>query len=141
MKMEKLDTVIESKSKEIQSQLGISDDLAAKINNLYEGAPLGKSIDTDISFNAPGGHGSGTFKKTTWWVTIDGYFMITSPDGGTWHIVVKNGDKVILDVNNVHKGDQIHFHHKTGFKVNINVEAWWSEKRDTTVAVHIHATY
>ena len=139
--MKNLGTVIESKSKEIHTQLGISDDAIAKMNKLHEGALLGGTLDTDVSFNAPGGHGSGTFKKNTWWVTIDGYFMITSPDEGTWHIVAKDGDKLILDVNNVHKGDQIHFHYKTGFSVNLTVEAWWSAARDTTVVVHIHATY
>ena len=139
--MEKFGAVIESKIKEIHSLLGISDEVIHKIDRLYEGGLLGKTVDTDVSFDIHQGRGSGKYDKTTCWVTLDGYFTITSPNEGTWHFVVKDGNTVIIDANNVHKGNPIHFRYKTGGKIHLQLDAWWSEAKDTKLIAHIHATY
>jgi hypothetical protein len=137
----KMDKLADSASKDIQSKLGISDEVADKLNRLYEGAKLDGVIDEDVCFDIINGYGHGELDKTTWGVTIDGNFTITSPDNGTWHIIAKDGDKVIFDVNGIKKGNPIHIHYKTGFKLHLKVEAWWSEGGNTKLCLHIHASY
>jgi hypothetical protein len=139
----KIKKLTESAAKDLHAKLGIGDEVAEKLNRLFEGdkPSLGGTIDQDVCFDISKGYGSGKLDKTTFWVTIDGIFTITSPDEGLWHIRAKDGDNIIFEANAVRKGDPIHFHYKTGFKLNLAVEAWWSEGRDTKLCLHIHATY
>ncbi|WMW21583.1 hypothetical protein RE476_09315 [Methanolobus mangrovi] len=97
----------------------------------------------DITFKLPikNGKGHQSVSQTTAWVTISGDFEITSPDEGTWDIVVKDGKDTILNKSGIKKGQKISFKHKTGFTANISLDATWSESKDTTLVAKIHASY
>jgi hypothetical protein len=55
-------------SNDIQSKSGISDDVAAMLNRLYEGAKLGGTIDQDVTVDIANGHGQGGLDKTTYYI-------------------------------------------------------------------------
>jgi hypothetical protein len=57
--------------------------------------------------------------------------MVTSPNDGVWHIIAKDGDKIIFNENSIKKGTPIHFRYKTDLKLHLRAEAWWSEGRST----------
>jgi hypothetical protein len=59
---------------------------------------LGANKDITFNLNVKNGKGHQSLFQTTAWVTISGNFGITSPDGGTWDIVVKDGNDTILKI-------------------------------------------
>ncbi|HII80493.1 MAG TPA: hypothetical protein HA261_08900 [Methanosarcina sp.] len=95
-----------------------------------------KKHEIDISIPVKNGRGFAETSKTTLKVTVSGYFEIISPEGGTWSILAKMNGNTILDVHDVKKGQKLKFSHKTGLKTKLEVEAIWSEKKDTTLKVH-----
>mgnify|MGYP000939924001 CR=1 FL=1 len=124
----------------IMEKTGIDEGQLKKMEKLL-GEGLGGSIDQNFSMTIKNGTGTYTNSKTSWGVTIDGYAVITAPDNGTWHLVAKDGDKVVFDKQGVTKNQQVSFTYHTGFKLNLTVTATWSEKKETTLNGHIHAKY
>jgi hypothetical protein len=59
---------------------------------------LGASKYITLNLNVKNSKGHQSVSQTTAWVTISGNFDITSPDGGTWDIVVKDGNDTILKI-------------------------------------------
>ena len=101
------------------------------------------TIDQTASVTINAGHGSKAIKKTpTLGKTINGYFEIQSPDNGTWTLTAKDGNKVLKSFSGCVKGTQYSFSFKTGIfdVIDLIVDADWSEKADTTLVVHVHAT-
>ena len=138
----KLENLAESVSSDILSRAGISDEAAEKLTRLHEEAiDLGGTVDQDITVPITNGRGSGETKKTTWGVTIKGYFEITEPSNGTWTITAKDGGNTVFSRSGIKKGDKVDFSYKTGFKLDLKIEAIWSEGGNTTLEAHIHATY
>jgi len=138
----KLERLTESVSNDILSRAGISDETAEKLKRLYEEAPeLRGTVDEDIKVKITSGRGSGEVDKTTCWVTIKGNFEIKEPGNGTWTITAKDGAKTVFNRSGLKKGEKVDFSYKTDFKLNLKVEAVWSEGGDTTLEAHIHATY
>jgi hypothetical protein len=108
------------------------------------GGNLGGAIDQDISIAVHNGIGfSSTDKITSFWVTLTGFFMISEPPDGSWHLRATDmaQGKTIIDIPNALCGKQYDFSYKTGFKCQIKVEVWWSEQKDTTLKAHIHGKY
>ncbi|WP_321429479.1 hypothetical protein [uncultured Methanolobus sp.] len=127
---------------DIMAHIGISDAQLEKLMKLYqEEVILGASKDITFNLNVKNGKGHQSVSQTTAWVTISGNFEITSPDEGTWDIVVKDGNDTILNKKGVKKGEKISFKHKTGWKANISLDVTWSEAKDTTLKAKIHASY
>jgi|UPI000693D8F8 hypothetical protein len=127
---------------DIMAHIGITDAQLEKLMKLsQEEVILGASKDITFKLNVKNGKGHQSVSQTTAWVTISGSFEITSPDEGTWDIVVKDGSHTILNKKGVKKGDKISFKHKTGFKANISLDVTWSEAKDTTLEAKIHASY
>lgn len=120
----------------IMEKASISEDQIKMLEQLSK-AGIGP-IDKDISI--PIKNGTGTYEYSTKAIplTITGYGMITVPDEGSWHIVVKDCNDIIVDKQGITKNQQISFSYKTGFKVNLSVTATWSEIKDTTLSMHIH---
>lgn len=138
----KLEKLTESMSNDILSRAGISDEAAEKLKRLYEEAPeLGGEIDQNIEVKITNGRGSGEVEKITCWVTIKGDFEIDEPANGTWTITAKDGAKTVFNRSGLKKGEKVEFSYKTDFKLNLKVEAIWSEGGDTTLKAHISATY
>lgn len=89
------------------------------------------------------GEGSKKESKFTAGKTIEGYFSIKSPGNGTWRIVYKVADNTVVDQKDVVKGDKVPFKAKTKLvgKTEVKIQCYWSEKQNTTLKVHMHATY
>ncbi|WP_229390939.1 hypothetical protein [Methanosarcina sp. DH2] len=124
----------------IMEKTGINEGQLKKMEKLLE-ENLGGAIDQNFSMSIKNGTGAYDYSKTSWGVTIDGYAVITAPDNGTWHLVAKDGDKVVFDKQGVTKDQQVSFSCHSGFKLNLTVTATWSEKKDTTLNGRIHAKY
>jgi hypothetical protein len=120
----------------MMEKTGINEDQIKKLEKLSSEG-IGP-IDEDISIPIKHGTGIYNFSKHAFPLTISGYGMITAPDEGSWHIVAKDGNNVIVDKQGVKKGQQISFSYRIGFTVNLSVTATWSEINDTTLTVHVH---
>jgi hypothetical protein len=137
-----LDGTMTAVHNDIMAHIGLTDAQFEKLIKLsQEEVILGATKDIPFKLNVENGKGHQSVSKTTFGITIKGDFEITSPDEGTWDIVVKDGSHKILDKKGVKKGDKINFKHKTGFKANISLEVKWSEAKDTTLEAKIHASY
>ncbi|WP_440955510.1 hypothetical protein ACSAZK_00585 [Methanosarcina sp. Mfa9] len=101
---------------------------------------MSRRNEIDISIPIKNGCGLAKTSKTTLKATVTGYFEIISPDTGTWSILARMNGKTILDIKNVKKGQKLEFSHKTGLKTKLEVEAIWSENKDTTLKVHAKVT-
>jgi hypothetical protein len=137
-----LDKINMDVKKKIMEEAKINETQLTKIEQLFEeGIAVRGTIDQDLSITIKNGTGTAKLSKTTWWVSISGNATIKSPDEGSWHIVVKDGNDIIFDKRDVKKGQIIDFKYKTGFKLNLNATAEWSEKKDTTLVIHLHLNY
>lgn len=126
----------------IAEKIGVSKAQLAKIEQLSkEGAVFDGSIHKTFSINIINGSGSFSYSTQTWWVTINASGKITAPPEGTWHIIVKDGDKVIFDKAGIKAGDLISFSYHTGFSVDLKMTAIWSEPKNTTLTGYLDINY
>ena len=97
------------------------------------------------NFNIPIKSGKGWVEasKYTFGVTITGYFVIESPNEGTWTIVAIVDGETVVNKSGVSKGEKIPFTAETSFwhETKVKVIATWSTGTDTTAIVHVHAEY
>jgi hypothetical protein len=146
--MQELEMSMETMSKDIQSELGISDELADKMIRLEEGTlDLGKTTDFDMDFPIIKGHGEfSKDKKIPVRKHVTGSATITSPKNGTWHLVLKDGDpdqnpRIIFDKLDASYGIPIPFDHTFHKKIHLRGFADWSIKEDTKLTVHVEVHY
>ena len=132
-----MDNIFENVGSDLKLQAGLSDEQLEKL----EAIVLKGSIDDDISVSVKNGHGTASKSKTTWGITLEGYFKIKSPDNGTWKLVVKDDNHTIINKSGVKKGEQIPFKYHTGFKTSMHFDVKWSEKKDTTLTIHVKGKY
>jgi hypothetical protein len=125
-----------------RASLGVNDEMLANLEERNDGSlALWGKIDDDFDLLIRGGHGSFSQDKTTLYVTIKGSFEIKSPNEGTWSLVIKDGDDIVKQIPGAVAGKEYAFEYKTGFRLKLRIEANWSEKRDTTLRIHLKATY
>jgi hypothetical protein len=125
-------------SEDIQAKLGVSDALAKKMSS---GESLGGS--KDIVFDVPihDGNGSATKGVTTYGVTLRGYGQVIAPANGTWRIVAKLNGNVFIDHSGAKAGEKISFTTGTKWSSTFEIDAWWSEKSNTTLQIKLHVEY
>jgi hypothetical protein len=123
---------------EIHSKLGIDGDVVEKLRGLRA---LNGTKDIEFDISVKQGKGSGSSEQTTWWKTLTGYGEILAPDEGSWHIVAKIDGKTFIDKTGVQKGQKINFTTGTGFKSKFEIDAEWSEIKDTDLKLKLHVTY
>ncbi|MGB9929469.1 MAG: hypothetical protein ACPK85_13900 [Methanosarcina sp.] len=129
-------------NKIVMEKTGMNENQLKKLEQLSKaGVSTNGVYETD--FSVPVQKGTGTYKlsKTTWWVKISGALVIQSPEGGTWHIIVKDGNKEIFNRDGITKGQPISFDYSTGFSVDLNIIFVWSEGKDTTLTGHVKVSY
>ena len=144
MKTNELATILESVENTVKAKLPLNQEQLDKIVNLPESeAEANGSIDQDFSVPITMGTGKVEESKSTYGVTIKGYFDIKSPDDGTWTIIAKIAGKTVVDEHDIVKGDKINFTAKTDFwsKTKVEIIASWSEEKDTELTVHMKADY
>lgn len=126
----------------IAEKIGVSEAQLAKIEHLSKaGVVVGGSIHKDFSINIVNGSGCFSYSKNTWWVTINASGKIIAPPEGIWHIIVKDGDKVIFDKAGIKAGDLISFSYHTGFSIDLTMTAIWSEQKNTTLTGYLDISY
>ena len=101
------------------------------------------AVDQNFEVPIQSGKGSVEASKYMFGVTITGYFVLESPNKGTWNIVATVDDKTVVDKSGVKKGEEITFTAETSFwgDTEVKVIATWSIAEDTTATVLVHATY
>ncbi|WP_242492544.1 hypothetical protein [Methanolobus psychrotolerans] len=137
-----LEQMMNSVHNGFMGHMGINEAQFGKLVKLsQEEVLLGASKDITFKMAVKNGKGHASASQTTAWISISGYFEITSPDEGTWNVIVKDGNNTILSQTGVKKGQRIDIIYKTGFSVNLSLDATWSESKDTTLAANIRVTY
>lgn len=137
-----LSNILETIGDSVKAKLSLNDEQMENIESIAE-SELGVigTIDQDFTIKVINGTGSESASKKTWSVTITGDFEIKSPDEGTWTFLVKVAGKTVLDKDGVKKGDKIKFSAKTKYRTKVEIIVSWSEKKDTTLMVHMKASY
>ncbi len=133
-----LDEFLESIGRDAKKRLmklGFNEDQIRALAEIEK--PLNLVFESDIKIPIHLGKGSAKEAKTTCWVHLQGEGYITAPDGGTWAIKATLNGKPFIDRSNVKKGDRIPFDVWTAWKSTIEVVATWSEKKDTTLVLHL----
>jgi hypothetical protein len=106
-----------------------------------ESKKVGHVKDIDVTLDIKDGKGHYENNITVYSVHAEegSYAVITDPDGGTWNIVVKDKNTVIIKDDKAVKRKIEPFKYKCGTILHLRVDAEWSEKKDTVLKVHIHA--
>jgi hypothetical protein len=102
------------------------------------------SSNIPFSLQVNNGVGSTTTeKKTTFGVTLKGYFQITAPSNGTWDITVTDiaQKRVVLSQNGVACNQQVSFTYKTGFTCQMQITARWSTGGSTVLQGNVNVSY
>jgi len=145
--MEEKTTLLRDVNEGVRDALAGDPAVMARLRELLAGrGPVDGSgehvvkIETDEN-----GHGSLTTpKETTWYVTISDPVHITDPDGGTWHVKVRDvaqDDRLVFEHKDMEKCKEYSYSYKTGFSCQLKIEVWWSEKRKTTFKATIKYKY
>jgi hypothetical protein len=128
---------------ELQSSVGVSEEITRRLTELEDGAAVGVGIGVTIAVPIVGGKGSATTeKKTTFGATITGSATITSPPNGTWDVIVEDivAGKTVFQGQGIAPNQPIQFSYKTGFSAQLRTTAVWSEGGNTTLVVEVKAS-
>jgi hypothetical protein len=126
----------------VAANLGLTAKSIAKLKKLQAGKlKILGTIDQDFDIPIHAGVGKISQDKTTWGVTIKGYFKILSPPDGSWTLTVNDDTTLIGKFSGATVGNRYPFAYKTGFTLKLRLEAVWTKKLDTTLRIHLHATY
>lgn len=123
--------------------LGINREQAIALTEPPKELQVKGTIDQNFNIPIKSGKGSVQASKYTFGVTIKGYFVVQSPNEGTWTIVVIVDGETVVNKSGVSQGERIPFTAKTSFwhDTEVKVIATWSIGTDTTAIVHVHASY
>lgn len=123
--------------------LGITQEQAIALPEEPKELMVKGTVDQNFKVTIKSGNGSVEASKYTFGVTVTGYFVIESPNEGTWKVVATVAGKTVVNKSGVKKGEQISFTAKTNFwsDTEMKVVATWSIGSDTTATVLVHATY
>lgn len=69
---------------------------------------------------------------------------ILQPQNGVWKIIIRDKAKnnlIIYENNNMVHDKEISFKYKTGLKVNLLIEATWTQTKDTILSGEISIKY
>lgn len=140
-----LQSQTDAMEQQLTARYGIDATTIQTLKELESAAPaFGGTIDQDFSIKIKNGKGSETSpSKTTFWVTIDGTAEITAPQEGTWDVTVEDlvANKTVCSKSGWKAHEPITCRYKTGWSAQLKITAIWSEKKDTTLTIHIKATY
>ncbi|MCB2306172.1 hypothetical protein LGL08_06755 [Clostridium estertheticum] len=103
------------------------------------------NIQQDFKINIHNGKGfyeTGT--NNSFWSSLIITAKIFQPQNGVWDIVIRDKSKrnlVVYENHNVVHDKEISFKYKTGLKVNLLIEATWTQTKDTTLCGEISINY
>ena len=99
------------------------------------------NIQQDFKINIHGGKGFyETGINNSFWSSLIITAKIFQPQNGTFHIIIRDKAKrniVVYENNNMVHDKEISFKYKTGLKVNLLIEAIWTQPKDTTLCGEI----
>ncbi len=127
---------------EILAAAGIEEDQATEEQLAALQRISSKSFSAPLTLHIKDGHGKeknpGGKKKSSH-VRIRGTVKITAPQNGKWHLVLTDTEakKIMLERRNAEAGATISFDYRTGKFVQIQIEATWDKKADTTLKVRV----
>ncbi|BCL77710.1 hypothetical protein ccbrp13_01750 [Ktedonobacteria bacterium brp13] len=139
------DMALDSLSQSIAAKLGVDRALVKKLEQLeIDSEALVPFVHISTNVNVPISNGYGTYlspRQTSWWRTFHGNAAITAPNDGTsWTIVAIDvvQNKTIFSGNGLVVGQKIPFSYKTGFNIQIKVDAQCSNPQEnTTLVIHL----
>ena len=123
--------------------LGITQEQAIALPEKPKELMVQGTVNQTFKIPIKSGKGSVEASKYTYGVKLTGYFVVESPNEGTWNIVATVAGKTVMNKSGVKKGEQIQFTAETNFwsDTEVKVVATWSVGGDTTATVLVHATY
>lgn len=130
---------------DLRNKAGITEEIEKKINQMVSGT-LGVGYSEDYSTPVTNGYGKLTLGPYSnpfpWKITVHATGWVTSPVNGTWRILITSNGKTIFDQSGIKVNQK--FSASTSVdgwsSASIVVEAWWSEKTNTTLKVHVDAS-
>ena len=103
------------------------------------------NIQQDFKINIHDGKGFyETGVNNSFWSSLFITAEIFQPQNGTWNIVIRDKAKrnlVVYENHNMVHDKEISFKYKTGLKVNLLIEATWTQIKDTTLSGEISINY
>jgi len=105
----------------------------------------GGNIQQDFKIKVQDGKGfyeSGV--SNTFWSSLIIKAKIVQPQDGFWTIVIRDKAKrnlVVYENKHMVQGKEISFNYKTGLKINLVIEATWSQTKDTILSGEISIRY
>ena len=103
------------------------------------------SIQQDFKINIHDGKGFyETGVNNSFWSSLIIAAKIFQPQNGAWKIVIRDKAKknlVVYENHNMVHDKEISFKYKTGLKVNLLIEATWTQTKDTTLSGEISINY
>ncbi|MGH4051309.1 MAG: hypothetical protein ACREVX_08140 [Clostridium sp.] len=116
-------------------------------NDYSEEAVTSNSGNINQAFKIDIHDGKGFYEtgiNNTFWSNLIITAKIYQPQNGIWRIRIKDkarNNLVVYDNLNVEHDKEISFNYKTGLKVNLIIEAIWSQPKDTILIAEISIKY
>jgi len=105
----------------------------------------GGDIEQAFEINIHDGKGFyETGVNNTFWSTLFITAKILQPQNGIWTIIIKdksNKNLVVYENHFVLHDKEISFNYKTGLKVNLLIEATWTQAKDTILSGELSIRY
>lgn len=103
------------------------------------------NIQQDFKINIHDGNGFyETGVNNSFWSSLIITAKILQPQNGVWKIIIRDKAKnnlIIYENNNMVHDKEISFKYKTGLKVNLLIEATWTQTKDTILSGEISIKY
>jgi len=102
-------------------------------------------IQQDFKINICKGKGLyETGVSNSFWQSLIITAKIFQPQNGIWKIIIRDKAKrnlVVYENHHMVHDEEISFNYKTGLKVNLLIEATWTESKDTILSGEISIKY
>ncbi len=104
-----------------------------------------RNIKQSFEINIHNGKGFyQTGVSNTFWSSLIITAKILQPQNGNWEIIIRDRAKnnlIVYENRQVLHDKEISFNYKTGLKVNLIIEATWSQNKNTTLFGEISIRY
>jgi len=116
-------------------------------NDCSEEAATSNSGNIKQAFKIDIHDGKGFYEtgfNNTFWSNLIITAKIYQPQNGIWKIRIKDkarNNMIVYENHNVEHDKEISFNYKTGLKVNLIIEAIWSQRKDTILIAEISIKY
>jgi len=131
---------------EIRAKSSLTEELENEINKIQAGNVGIPPVEMDIDIPVKDGYGAWDKTYTNPFpinITVHATGSIKSPPNGTWRIRILANSDVVFDKSGITPNQefQASVTVKGWSSKHVHVDAWWTEKANTTLKAHIKAKF